>query len=197
LDELSGADLITTLDLHSSYHQIHMNEAYIPNTAFRIHEGHYEFLVMLFVLCNSPSTFQSLMNRSFCPFLRHFFLVFFDDILIYSKNWTSHISHVDRVLHILSQHQIFLKQSKCSFGASKVEYLGHLVGKAGVRLDPKNIKVMQDWSDPKNLKILRGFMGLKGYNCKFVTNYGNIATPLTALLKRNYFTWTPVAAQDY
>jgi hypothetical protein len=84
------------------------------------------------------------MNHVFRPFLCHFFLVFFDDILIYSKTWTDHLAHVDQVLHLLSQHQIFLKHSKCDFGTSEVEYLGHLVGKYGVRVDPKNIESMQD-----------------------------------------------------
>jgi hypothetical protein len=95
-----------------------MKEANIPKTAFRTHEGDYEFLVMPFGLCNAPSTFQSLMNHVFHPFLRHFVLVFFDDILIYIKTWTDHLAHVDRVLHLPSQHQLFLKQSKCAFGAS-------------------------------------------------------------------------------
>ena len=87
---------------------------------------------MPFGMCNSPSTFQSLMNHVVRPFLCHFVLVFFDDILIYSKTWPSHISHVNQVLHLLSKHQLFLKQSKCSFGDLVVEYLGHIVGKDGV-----------------------------------------------------------------
>jgi hypothetical protein len=132
LDELSGAQYFTKLDLRSGYHQIHMKEEGIPKTAFRTYEGHYDFLVIPFGLCNAPSTFQSLMNHVFHHFLYQFVLVFFDDIIIYNKNWTSHLAHVDQVLHLLSKNQIFHKQSKCAFGALEVEYLGHIVGKDGL-----------------------------------------------------------------
>jgi len=128
LDELSSAQYFTKLDLHSVYHQIHMKYEDIPKMDFFTHEGQYEFLVIPFGLCNAPYTFQSLMNHVFCTFLHHTILFLFDDILIYSKTWSSHLSHVNQILHLLSKPQIFLKQSKCAFGASKVEYLGHIVG---------------------------------------------------------------------
>jgi hypothetical protein len=104
---------------------------------------------------------------------------------------------VDRVLHLLSRHQLFLKQSRCSFGASEVEYLGHLVGKASVRVYIKKIEVMHDWPQPKTLKILSGFHGLTSYYRKFVKNYRKIAAPLTRLLKKNYFTWIPTTAHPF
>jgi hypothetical protein len=163
LEKLSGAQYFTKLDLRSGYHHICMKEEDIPKTAFHTHEGHYEFLVMHFGLYNSPSTFQSLMNHVFSPFLCHFVLVLFDDILIYSKNWLAHLTHVDQVFHLLSKNQLFLKQSKCGFCTSEIEYLGHIVGKDGVRVDMKKIEAMQNWSHPKNIKIMCGFLGLTGY----------------------------------
>jgi hypothetical protein len=84
-----------------------------------------------------------------------------------------------------------------TFVPSKVEYLGHIFGKAGVKVDPKKIEAMQDWPHPKTLKSLHGFLGLIGYYHKFVKNYGNIVAPLTALPKKNSFTWTPTTTQAF
>jgi hypothetical protein len=121
LDELSGAQYFTKIDLHSGYHQIYTKDEDIPKNSFCTHEDHHVFLVMPFGMCNAPSTFQSLMNHLFCPFLYHFVLVSFDDILIYSKTWKARLISVDQFLRLPSKHQLFLKQSKCDFVASEVE----------------------------------------------------------------------------
>jgi hypothetical protein len=132
LDELGASSIFSKIDLRSGYHQIRV--------ALMI----TEFLVMLFGLSNAPSTFQSAMNDLLRPYLRRFVLVFFYDILIYSKSPTDHLLHLGLIIDLLHTHHFVEKLSKCVFAVSTVNYLGHIISAEGVAPDPDKVSAIND-----------------------------------------------------
>jgi hypothetical protein len=191
LDELSGAAFFTSLDLQAGFHQIRMKEGEEYKTAFQTHFGQYEFRVMAFGLTGAPGSFQDAMNTTLAPCLRRFVLVFFDDILVYSPDLTTHLDHLRTVFLLLSKDQWKLKLSKCTFAQQQLVYLGHVISSAGVSTDPSKIAAIANWPVPTSAKELRGFLGLAGYYRKFVRHFGLLAKPLTTLLKKHsLFVWT-------
>jgi hypothetical protein len=127
LDELGQASWFTSLDLTAGYHQIRLKPGEAYKTAFQTHTGNYEFRVMAFGLTSAPAIFQMAMNTTLAPLLRKCVLVFFDDILIYSKSYEEHVMHVKQVLELLARDQWKVKLSKCSFAQRKITYLGHVI----------------------------------------------------------------------
>ncbi|XP_062105107.1 uncharacterized protein LOC133816821, partial [Humulus lupulus] len=197
-DQLRGATVFSKIDLRSGYHQLKVKGEDIPKTAFRTRYGHYEFLVMSFGLTNAPAAFMDLMNRVFKDYLDKFVVVFIDDILIYSKDEVEHEEHLRMILTRLKEHQLYAKFKKCEFWLSQVAFLGHIISRDGVAVDPSKVEAVKDWPRPKNASEVRSFLGLAGYYRKFVDGFSKIATPLTNLTrKQQKFNWNDKCEESF
>ncbi|KAL0536641.1 hypothetical protein IC582_025599 [Cucumis melo] len=197
-DQLQGATVFSKIDLRSGYHQLRIKDEDIPKTAFRSRYGHYEFIVMSFGLTNAPAVFMDLMNRVFREFLDTFVIVFIDDILIYSKTEAEHEEHLRMVLKTLRDNKLYAKFSKCEFWLKQVSFLGHVVSKAGVSVDPAKIEAVTGWTRPSTVSEVRSFLGLAGYYRRFVENFSRIATPLTQLTRKGVpFVWSKACEDSF
>ena len=121
----------------------------------------------------------------FRPFLDQFIIVFIDDTLVYSKNEDEHAKHLRVVLQTLRDHRLYAKFSKCEFWLEQVAFLGHVVSKDGIQVDPKKIEAVADWPRPTTVIEIRSFLGLVGYYRRFIKDFSKIAAPLTRLTQKN------------
>jgi hypothetical protein len=176
--------VFSKIDLCSGYHQIKIHAEDIPKTAFTMRYGLYEYLVMSFGLMNAPAHFMYLMNSVFMPELDQFFVVFIDDILVYSKSMEEHEEYLRIVLQRLREHQLYAKFSKCEFWIKEVPFLGHVVSPEGIVVDPGKVKEVLEWKPPMTVSEVRSFLGLVGYYRRFILNYSKITKPISELLKK-------------
>ncbi len=197
-DQLAGSTVFSKLDLRLGYHQIRVRKEDIPKTAFVTRYGSYEYTVMSFGLTNAPATFSRLMNYIFMDYLDKFVVVYLDDILVFSKNKEEHAEHLRLVLDKLREHKLYAKYSKCEFWLDEVTYLGHVISKDGIAVNPERIQAILDWTPPKNVKQVRSFLGLASYCRRFVENFSKIAKPLTNLLHKGVkYEWTDKCQESF
>ena len=160
-------------------------------TTFRTQYGHYEFLVMPFGLINAPAAFMDLMNRVFQSYVDRFIVVFIDDILVYSKDRGDHDTHLRVVLETLRKEQLYEKVSKYEFWLREVSFLGNIVSKEGIKVDPSKIEVFLEWKPPRNIIEVHSFLVLAGYYRRFVKGFSMIVALMTRLLRKNVrFEWS-------
>ena len=132
-------------------------------TAFRTKMGLYEYLVMPMGLTNAPASFQALMNHVLQNHIDKICAVYLDDILVYSKDPKEHDHHVKLVLQKLEEYFLKVDLDKSEFDQEEVEFLGHIIGKNGIRMDPRKVQSVLEWPTPENLKDLQAFLGLANY----------------------------------
>ncbi|GJU22598.1 ty3-gypsy retrotransposon protein [Tanacetum coccineum] len=113
----------------------------------------------------------------------------FDSLFQLQTTLTAHLEHLECVLNCLQEYQFYVKKSKCVFGAATLEYLGHIISRHGVEMDPKKVSAVREWPIPQSQRHVRGFLGLAGYYRRFIKGYATLAAPLTDLLRKDGFKW--------
>jgi hypothetical protein len=190
--------VFSKIDLQSGYHQLKVRECDIPKTAFVLRYGLYEFTVMSFGLTNAPAYFMYMMNKVFMEYLDKFVMVFIDDILVYSRNEGEHEGHLRLVLQKLRDHKLYAKLSKCEFWLKQVAFLGHVVSKGGISVDPSKVQDVLSWKAPTSVSDIRNFLGLAGYYQRFIEGFSKISKPMTELLQKDkQFKWMPACVSSF
>jgi len=185
LARLSQARWYTKLDIIAAFNRMRIAEGYEYLTAFRTRYGLFESLVMPFGLTGAPATFQHYINDVLRPFLDLFCTAYIDDVLVYSKTLREHRHHVRQVLVALQEAGLQLDIDKCEFHQEQVLYLGLIISREGIKMDPTKIQAILDWEEPKNVRDVRGFLGFANFYRRFIDGYSEIVVPLVNLTKKD------------
>ena len=189
-DRIQGSLFFSKLDLVSAYHRIRIAKGHEWKTAFRTKYGLFEYLVMPFGLTNAPATFQRFINNTIRDYLDKFAGVYLDDILIYSKTREEHVRHVRLILNALKDNDLFISLKKSEFFQTEINFLGHIIGAKGIRMEPEKVQAILEWPEPKNLKELQGFTATANYYRRHIKDFSSKAEALTKLTKKDVvFKW--------
>lgn len=191
LDALAGAQWFSTFDLRAGYHQVAVHPRDRHKTAFLTRRGSFQFKVLPFGLCNSPSSFSRMMGLVMAGLNFEICLIYLDDIIVFAEDLGTHLDRLQQVLDRLTAAHLKLKPSKCHLLQKRVLFLGHVVSAEGIATDPEKVVAVRDWPTPTKVKEVRAFIGLSSYYRKFVPDLARIARPLHALTKKGAkFLWT-------
>ena len=198
-DRLQGAKYFTKLDLRGAYNLIRIREGDEWKTAFNTRDGHFEYLVMPFGLCNAPAVFQEFVNDIFRDLLYTCVVVYLDDILIFSTNLDQHRAHVRLVLSRLRKNCLYAKFEKCLFDRTSLPFLGYIISAKGLQMDPAKLSAILDWPRPSGLKAIQRFLGFVNYYRQFIPHYSTLVAPIVALTKKgaNPKSWPPQAKKAF
>lgn len=182
LDALGNAKLFSTLDLTSGYFQVELHADDREKTAVTTPFGLYEWTRMPFGLCNAPATFQRLMESILGDFIFDALLIYLDDIIVFSRDFGSHLEKLHLVFTRLKQHGLKLKPCKCFLLKAEVKFLGHVISREGVRVDEDKTRVLVDWPVPQNPREVRQVLGFMSYYRRYVPEFAHLARPLHQLV---------------
>ena len=199
MNKLKDAEWFTVLDVRSGFNNVLIDPKDRWKAAFSCSRGLFQPVVMFFGLCNSPATFQALMNDVFKEEIAEGFVaIYMDDILIFSKTKEELRARTKRVLRRLQENDLFCKPEKCHFEVQEVNYLGFIIRPNQVEMDPVKIEGMTNWPRPTKIKEVQQFLGFANFYRRFIQNYAEITRPLDKLrTKKSEWNWTPQCEQAF
>jgi len=190
VDKLKKAKYFTKLDVRWGFNNVRIKEGDEWKAAFRTNRGLFELLVMFFGLTNSPATFQTMMNAIFRDEINSGkVFIYMDDVLVFTEDLEEHRRIVGKVLAKFDENQLFLNPDKCTFKANEIEYLGLIISKDQVRMDPVKVEVVKEWPVPKNKKEVQQFLAFVNFYQRFIEGYSTVAKPLTELTGKLEWKW--------
>ena len=164
VDKLQGAKLFTKMDLKWGYNNVCIKENDEWKAAFTCSHGSFEPLIMYFGLCNSPTTFQVMMNEIFAD-MNDVVVVYINNLMIFTKteNQAEHNKIILEVLRRLEENDLFVNPEKCTFRTTEVDFLSMIVGRDGIKMDQEKVKAILEWPEPKMVKGVRSFLRLANF----------------------------------
>ena len=198
VDKLKGSQYFTKIDLWWGYNNVQIKEGDKWKATFICHCSSFELTVMFFGLCNSPTTFQTMMNKIFTD-MEDVVIVYIDDIMIFTKgDLAQHQAKVKEVLQWLHDNDLFTRPKKCSFDKTEVEYLRMFVNQDGIKMDKSKVKAITDWPTPMTVCGIHSFLRLANFYHRFIKDYAKLAKPLTDLTQKDkVFTWGTTEAKAF
>lgn len=199
VSRLKDATYFTKFDVRWGYNNVRIKEGDEWKAAFATNRGLFEPKVMFFGLTNSPATFQALMNSIFADLIAAGQVaVYLDDILIFSNDLEEHRQVVKEVLARLRKNDLYLRPEKCEFEKREIEYLGLVIRKGQVEMDPVKVAAVKNWPAPRNLREVRGFLGFANFYRRFIEKFAELARPLNNLTKKDVqFRWTDIEDEAF
>lgn len=198
IDRLAGNKFFCALDLASGYYQIPLSKESRSKSSFVTPDGQFEFKRMPFGLANAPAVFQRTINLVLGNLRYNIALAYMDDILVPSRSFEEGIERLEIVLQRFREAGLTLKPQKCYFFQNHVDYLGFEISQEGVRPGFKKIDSVKNFPKPKDVHNVRQFIGLASFFRRFIRGFGEIARPLTKLLKKNsVWLWSQIQEEAF
>ena len=193
---LKDSTIYSTFNMRSGYYHMALSEKSRPKSAFVSSFGKWEFKRCLFGLAQAPAYFQRLINEVLLGVT--FAFGYLDDILVYSPNMETHLTHLRRLFMKLREADLKLKEVKCNFLKKHIQYLGHIVLGQGITPVPEKLACIKEMPPPKTPKEIKQFLGLVGYYWKFIPRFSDVARLLNVLTRKDIpFEWTPICQESF